>query len=57
MPVSFGESLGPATHLFVRLPNARTFQVANSVVSPLAGIVLSSAPESLSKSCVTACGG
>ena len=58
MPVPFGESLGPATHLFVRLPNARTFQVAtNSLVSPLAGIVLSSAPESLSKSCVTASGG
>jgi hypothetical protein len=58
MSVPFGESLGRQPNLFVRLPNARTFQMAtNSLVSPLAGIVLSSAPESLSKSCVTACGG
>ena len=30
MPVPLGESLGPATHLFVSSPNARTFQVAST---------------------------
>ena len=53
----FGESLGPASHLAVRSPRARMFQVpTRRFVSVLAGMTAASAARSRSKSSVAAAG-
>ena len=58
VPVPFLGSRGPAVHLVVRSPNARTCQVATSRLVPvLAGMIESRALEILSRSWVTAAGG